>query len=300
MKAKPFLKWAGGKTQLIEQITERLPNQLHTGEIDSYVEPFIGSGAIFFHLIQNYSIKKAYISDLNADLILTYIVIKNNVESLISSLREIRDHYYSLEEEKRQEYFYEKRERFNKIKNLNLNEIGLVEIEKASLLIFLNRTCFNGLYRVNNKGGFNVPFGRYKSPKILDEDNLRVVSTVLKDVIIKCADYKESESFIDSSTFVYFDPPYRPINETSSFNAYAGEFNDMHQYELGAYFSKLDVEKKAYVMLSNSDPKNHDENDDFFDELYNKYRVERVKASRRINSKASSRGEISEILVMNY
>lgn len=300
MIAKPFLKWAGGKTQLIEQMTERFPQGLIEGKTKKFVEPFIGGGALFFHVIQKYNIEEAYISDLNVDLVITYNVIKYDVEGLIEALKAIQAHYYKLDDEKRQEYFYLQRNRFNELKGVKCGDIGELEIEKASLLIFLNRTCFNGLYRVNSGGYFNVSFGRYKAPKILDEENLRAVHEVLQRATIKCADYKESISVIDENTFVYFDPPYRPINITSSFNEYAGDFKDKHQRELGQYFKKLDKEKNAFLMLSNSDPKNHNEEDNFFDDMFDEYHIKRVTASRRINSKSESRGKITEILVTNY
>jgi len=173
----------------------------------------------------------------------------------------------------------------------------LSPVELAALFIFLNRTCFNGLYRVNAKGEYNVPMGIYKNPNICDEDNLRKVAKALDRVTIKCADYKESASFIDKHTFVYFDPPYRPLPSSVSFTAYTErDFDDEHQIELGYYIKKL-TERGVYVLASNSDPKNTDPEDNFFDELYSGMKIKRIYASRMINSNASARGRISELLI---
>ena len=173
-------------------------------------------------------------------------------------------------------------------------------VEKAALFIFLNKTCFNGLYRVNKKGLFNVPIGAYNNPCICDEENLRNISKALERVNIVCADYKESESFIDPYTFVYFDPPYRPLNETSNFTSYTeNEFDDGAQSELAEYVRKI-VEKGAKVVISNSDPKNTNKDDHFFDELYKAYKINRVEAVRMINCNSARRGNISELLISSF
>lgn len=300
MIAKPFLKWAGGKTQLLGQLEEHYPKKLIENKIDIYVEPFIGSGAVFFDVIQKYDIKECFISDLNPDLVLTYNVVKFKVEELIGYLKSLQDLYQSYDIDEREKLFYEIRENFN---SLNINDYDKFDdkaVTKAGYFIFLNKTCFNGLFRVNSKGLFNVPFGKFKNPPICNSENLRAVSSLLQNTKIYCGDYQECFSYVTENTFVYFDPPYRPLNPTSSFTAYTGEFNDKHQIELAQFYTKLACEKNALLMLSNSDPKNHDENDNFFDDLYSSYNIYRVFAKRAINSKGSSRGAITEILVTNY
>lgn len=291
MIVKPFIKWAGGKNQLLNELVKKLPFENYNN-ITKYAEPFVGGGAVLFYILNNYNIKEVYISDINSKLIVTYKMIKKNVDELIIKLEKIQEEYLRLDENSRKIYYLEKRKEFN-LSNLN-------DIDIATLFIFLNKTCFNGLYRVNKKGEFNVPMGKYKKPLICDRENLKQVSNKLKNVKIICGDYKKSIKFIDSDTFVYFDPPYRPINITSSFTAYTKDsFTDNEQIELAKYIDKL-TEKGAKIMLSNSDPKNVNKNDTFFDELYNKYNIFRVKAKRTINSNASSRGEIYELVIINY
>ena len=296
ISVKPFIKWAGGKGQLLKEIKKFYP--FENKKIDKYAEPFIGGGAVLFDILTNYDIKKAYISDVNKELINIYKVIQNKAEDLITFLKKFEEDYLPLENEKRKEYYLQKREEYNNWKKRynaeNIEEMG------AALFIFLNKTCFNGLYRVNKKGEFNVPMGAYKNPKICDEENLKNVSLALKNVKITYADYRESKDFIDENTFVYMDPPYRPLNITSSFTSYTeNDFSDKEQIELANYIDILN-EKGAKVVISNSDPKNTNENDNFFDDLYKNYNINRVKASRMLNSKANSRGEINELLITNY
>lgn len=292
INAKPFLKWAGGKTQLIDEIEKNLPEEIREGKIECYVEPFIGSGALFFYLVAKYKFKKLIINDINSELINVYLVIKNEVDKLIEELEKIANKYFSILQEERSLFFYEIREKYNS------NEAG--NIKHAAYFIFLNRTCFNGLYRVNSKGKFNVPFGRYVNPKICDVENLKNVSKILKNVEILNIDFEKTDKYIKKESFVYFDPPYRPLSSSSSFNSYAKEsFNDKSQEKLAQYFRKLD-KKGVKLMLSNSDPKNSDSNDNFFDELYKGFDIKRVDAKRMINSKGSGRGVIKELLIMNY
>ncbi|ERT47291.1 Dam family site-specific DNA-(adenine-N6)-methyltransferase [Fusobacterium polymorphum] len=219
-----------------------------------------------------------------------------NIDILIKSLKEMEEEYISLDDENRKIYYYEKRQKYNKLK-INIEENN---IEKASLFIFLNKTCFNGLYRVNKKGEFNVPMGAYKNPKICDKENLKNVAMALKNVKIVYADYRESKDFIDEKTFVYIDPPYRPLNLTSSFTSYTeNDFSDKEQIELAEYIDVLN-KKGAKIVMSNSDPKNNNIDDNFFDELYKNYNINRVKATRMLNSNASLRGAINELLITNY
>lgn len=300
LEAKPFLKWAGGKTQLLNQFEALYPQELREGKIKRYIEPFVGSGAVFFNIAQKYGIEEVYISDINYDLITTYIVIKDFLYELTDELFKIQSEFIACDDSNRESFYYNMRNQFNL---LNVNKDNLKKeamIKKSSLFIFLNKTCFNGLFRVNAKGQFNVPFGRYKNPKILDRENLVLVSSVLKNVQINSCDYKSCYDVADSNTFIYFDPPYRPIKQTSSFTAYAGEFNDNHQIELANFYKQLHNDKNALLMLSNSDPKNYNTNDNFFDALYSDYNITRLSAKRMINSIASGRGTITEILITNF
>lgn len=292
---KPFVKWAGGKTSLIPQITKYFPFELKNGKIEKYIEPFVGGGAVLIDILQKYDVKQAYAFDINKDLINCYNVIKYKVEDLIQKLEKKEKEFLALCIDERQKYFYDIRTKYNSY-FLNTE----LDVERASEFIFLNRTCFNGLYRVNKSGKFNVPFGKYKNPTICDSRNLRNLSILFKNTIFKYGDYKESESLIDENTFVYFDPPYRPLSVTSGFTSYTKEdFNDENQKELAKYYNKLNV-KNAKLMLSNSNPKNIDENDDFFENIYKGFNINEVSAKRMINSNAKGRGEISELLITNY
>lgn len=291
--AKPFLKWAGGKGQLINAFDEMFPNELKEGKIKTYIEPFVGGGAVLFHILQNYHIEKAYINDINKELINCYRCIKANVNEVIKQLEVLEKEYLFCDD--RTNYFYNVRDRYNSI---HLN--GHYDFEKCADFIFLNHTCFNGLYRVNKRGKFNVPHGKYKNPLICDKDNLLLCSKLLQKVEIRFGSYEQVLSNADTNTFVYFDPPYRPLIENNSFVSYdKSGFDDNDQIKLAKNFKDLD-KKDCLLMLSNSDPKNTDENDNFFDDLYNGFEIERVYAKRMINCQASKRGDITEIVVMNY
>ncbi|WP_231490412.1 DNA adenine methylase [Pedobacter sp. Leaf170] len=293
--AKPFLKWAGGKTQLIPAIESLLPENIKTLQDLTYVEPFIGSGAVFFWFIQKFKIKHAIINDVNTDLINVYKVIKHTAAKLIKQLENIQTQYYSFFNESEKKAFYlDKRAIFN--------SRATTDIEHAALFIFLNRTCFNGLYRVNKKNEFNVPFGRYAKPKISDGANILTISGLLQEVTILNGDYENTLSFAGKNAFYYFDPPYKPISKTASFNAYAnGGFDDAEQIRLAEFTEKLTTDNK-YWLLSNSDPKNINLDDVFFDQLYDRpsNTIVRVQAKRMINSNAAKRGAINEILIVNY
>ena len=293
---RPFVKWAGGKSSLISQLTNFFPLELKDGIINKYVEPFVGGGAVLINILQKYDVKEAYAFDINRDLINCYNVIKDNIDELIKELEIKEKEFIKLESEDRQAYFYNIRKEYNSYK-LKENEFN---IKRAGTFIFLNRTCFNGLYRVNKNGEFNVPCGKYKNPTICDSSNLRNLSYLIRNVIFQYGDYKKSEKYIDSNTFVYFDPPYRPLSITSGFTSYTKEdFNDENQKELANYFGKLD-EKNAKLMLSNSNPKNTNENDDFFEKIYKGFNINEISAKRMINANAKGRGEISELLITNY
>ena len=291
-KVRPFLKWAGGKGQLLTEIAKYYP--FDGKNITRYAEPFVGGGAVLFDILAKYELEAVYISDINAELINTYRAVRDNVSELIGRLQKMQAVYLPLDSEARRKVYITNRERFNSI------TLGsAVNVEKAALMIFLNRTCFNGLYRVNKKGLFNVPIGSYRNPLICDTENLQAVSQKLQNVEIVCGDYTKAADFIDRHTFVYFDPPYRPLTETANFTSYTDvEFDDDEQIRLAAFVNMMGV-KGAKVVVSNSDPKNSNSNDDFFDRLYSIYNICRVAAPRMINSNSSARGKISELLISN-
>lgn len=297
-KIKPFLKWAGGKTQLLPVITEKLPDNIDM--LTRYVEPFLGAGAVFFSLAKENHFDEYIINDINVKLINLYRTIRDNVEELIIELTNIREEYMALNDlEAKGEYFYTMREEFN--------TTGTLTIRMAALFIFLNKTCFNGLYRENASGGFNVPFNKSNNPSIFEEGQLREISKLLNikneqgnsKVKILNLSFEELGEYIDNNTFVYLDPPYRPVTK-GGFNSYnKSSFNDEEQERLAQFYREMHG-KGASLMLSNSDPKNLDEEDEYFDELYNGFNIMRVNASRMINSDAKARGAITEILVCNY
>lgn len=287
---KPFIKWAGGKSQLLDVIREKYPK-----EIMKYCEPFVGGGAVLLDVLKNFQPEEVMINDINPELTNVYIQIRDNVTEVINILSEMQNEFWNMDNEERKKYYLDARSRFNE-----LIKSKSQTAEKASLFIFLNKTCFNGLYRVNSKGLYNVPMGSYKKPPICDEENLRLVSKLLENVEIRCGDYSQCLNYIDENTFVYIDPPYRPLSDTSSFNSYAkSAFGDTQQIELGKFIETIS-DKGASVVASNSDPKNTDEDDNFFDDIYNKFIINRIKATRMINSKGSGRGSISELLICNY
>ena len=292
---RPFVKWAGGKGGVISQLKNFYPFDLENGVIEKYVEPFVGGGAVLIDILQKYDVKEAYAFDINVDLINCYNVIKQDVESLIEELSKKENEFLSIGIDNRQEYFYKVRSEYNSYKI----EDG-IDVKRASEFIFLNRTCFNGLYRVNKSGEFNVPCGKYKNPTICDAKNLRNLSKLIQNVKFLYGDYKNSSTYVDSKTFVYFDPPYRPLSITSGFTSYTKEdFNDEDQKELAKYYNELS-NKKAKLMLSNSNPKNTNKEDNFFEDIYKGFNINEVSAKRMINANSKGRGEISELLITNY
>ncbi len=291
--AKPFIKWAGGKSQLLTEIDNAIPHRIKQSDF-TYIEPFVGGGAVLFWVLQKYpNIKKAVINDINADLTNSYKTIKENVEDVIAILRQWEKEYHSLSEkqEQKKEYYYLKRMLFNSRKS----DLTV----QTALFIFLNRTCFNGLYRVNRKNEFNVPIGSYKKPMICDEDNLRVVNHILQKVTILNGDFEDTLEYAKDETLFYFDPPYKPLNETSSFNSYAkDEFDDKEQIRLAKFCDQIDLLGYQWI-LSNSDVKGKNPDDNFFDDLYSKFNINRVLARRNINSNPNKRGELTELLITN-
>ena len=294
-QVRPFVKWAGGKGNLIAQLKNFYPFELENGVIEKYVEPFVGGGAVLIDILQKYDIKEVYAFDINIDLINCYKVIQSDVEILIQELDKKEKEYLKLEIEERQKYFYDIRKEYNSYKLENEKDV-----KRASEFIFLNKTCFNGLYRVNKNGEFNVPSGKYKNPTICDSKNLRNLSYLLRNVRFEYGDYKKSNKYIDDKTFVYFDPPYRPLSVTSGFTSYTKEdFNDENQKDLAKYYGELNT-KNAKLMLSNSNPKNTNKEDTFFEEIYKGFNINEVSAKRMINANAKGRGTISELLITNY
>jgi len=301
-KAKPFLKWAGGKAQLLKELSSRLPSEIiKTHIIERYIEPFVGSGALFFYLKNNFDVKESYLFDINRELIIGYKVIQTNHQELIKKLFILQDKYLINSQEERMRFYYKIRASYNKqILNFDYENCNKEWIDRATYLIFLNKTCYNGLFRQNKKGEFNVPFGRYKNPKICDERNIITTNAALKNTKIFFGDFTKSDKYINNKSFIYFDPPYRPISETSNFTAYSNFiFDDEQQKKLSVYFKKMH-ERGAKLMLSNSDPKNIDSEDDFFDRLYTGFIIERVPAKRYINCDAAGRGAINELIIRNY
>ena len=294
-KAKPFIKWVGGKSQLIGQLEALLPPDFDKKENVTYIEPFVGGGAMLFHMLKTHkNIRRAVINDINPDLTACYTVVRDYPEKLVRSLASIQDDYDKIKgEEAKKEYYLHIRDRFN-------SKAIAGAIENATLFIFLNRTCFNGLYRVNKAGKFNVPYGRYERPLICDADTIYADSDILQNITILTGDFEQTFDYAEGDTFFYFDPPYRPLNSTSNFNNYAKEaFNDVAQIRLKSFCDRLQHEKIPF-MLSNSDCLGKDGADRFFDDLYRNYDIQRVWAARSINADGSKRGKLTEILVRNY
>lgn len=291
--AKPFLKWAGGKTQLIKEIKNNLPTNIINNDF-TYIEPFVGSGAVLFWMLNEFpNMENAIINDINKDLTDSYISIKTDVDNVISKLLEWQEEYYTISHnaDNKKEYYYEKRHLFN--------SRTTDQTTHSALFIFLNKTCFNGLYRVNRKNEFNVPIGSYKRPLICNNENLKAVSEVLQRVEILNGDYTETLKYANENTLFYFDPPYKPLSKTSSFNSYAkDEFGDEEQIRLKNFCTELNQLKHNWI-LSNSDVKGKDPNDNFFDDLYAEFSINRVNARRSINANPEKRGELTELLITN-
>jgi DNA adenine methylase len=299
--AKPFIKWAGGKRQSLTRFHDLYPTELKEGVIKNFYEPFLGSGAVFFDIMHNYKIRNAYLYDINEDLILTYKIVQKKPIELIEILEQYQTHYLKLTESKRKEYFYEQRKNYNDNRlQINFKRYSDNWIPRAAQFIFLNKTCFNGLYRVNLLGSFNSPKGYYEPPSICDGENLLKVSEVLQIAEIERMDYNKLKIKSTDESFIYFDPPYRPLNKTSSFKTYyQTSFDDEEQKKLADFFKSLS-NSYTKLMLSNSDPKNIDPKDDFFEKIYNEYIITRIPSRRMINSNATKRGNISELVITNY
>ncbi len=292
--AKPFIKWAGGKGQLLPTIRKYYPPNMGM-EITKYCEPMVGAGAVLFDVLNTYEMDEVYICDTNSELINTYTIVRDHPDCLIRFLSAFENDHLSCDNDSRKDYYYQQRERFN---TETQHPTKSNSILRAALFIYLNKTCFNGLYRVNRKGLFNVPMGSYKNPTICDTENIKKTSELLQGITILVGDYTCIDKYADEHTFIYFDPPYRPLTKTAEFTSYtADSFNDEDQTKLGEFIKSL---TKSKVMASNSDPHNVDEEDNFFDDLYKGLNINRVSANRAINSKGKGRGKIHELLITNY
>lgn len=293
-KGKPFIKWVGGKGQLIEQLEALLPADFDQRGGITYIEPFVGGGAMLFHMLQTHTnIKRAIINDINPNLITCYRIVRDQPRNLIRSLLAIQEDYYALaDEDAKKAYYFRMRERFNAAPS--------DPVENSTLFFFLNRTCFNGLYRVNKAGKFNVPCGRYVRPQICDAETILADSELLQGVELLAGDFEQTYKYVEGETFYYFDPPYRPLSNTSNFNDYAKEaFNDVAQVRLKLFCDRLHAAGVSF-MLSNSDSWGNGGEDRFFDELFADYDVRRVWASRSVNANGAKRGKLTELLVRNY
>ena len=300
--AKPFLKWAGGKTRLLSQYREHYPEALAQGRIHRYVEPFLGGGAVFLDVIQRYSIEDAVLIDINPELVLVYRAVKQEPQQLIELLRGHSAAYLARSEGDRKSYFYEIRAAYNAQRaEIDYARFSDPWVVRAAYMLFLNKTCYNGLYRVNAKGAFNTPHGRYERPTIVDAENILSVSALLQIAELRVGHFEEAAPFVHDRTFVYFDPPYRPISPTANFTSYSQvRFTDADQRALANFFVRLDRDTGARLMLSNSDPTNIDPSDRFFESLYGAFHIHKVYANRMINAHAHKRGKISELLITNY
>lgn len=301
-QAKPFLKWAGGKGKLLRQLEQHFPKELTEGRVKNYVEPFLGSGAVFFELMQKFELRSASLSDINKDLILAYQVVQQKHEALLDVLAKLQKSYNATPPDRQKARFLSIRNQYNRERyRADHRQLSTDSVLRAAQLIFLNKTCFNGLYRLNSNGAFNVPFGGHRRAKLFDEPNIVAVAKLLQRAEIKVADYQKCFKHISDYSFVYFDPPYRPLNKTANFTAYVGKtFGDKEQITLAQFCRKLHTEFSVKFMLSNSDPTNENPDDLFFERIFEGFKIRRLAASRAINSNPAKRGVIREILVTNY
>ena len=283
---KPFIKWVGGKSSAITTISDFYPENI--ASIKNYCEPFIGGGAMFFHLASLYKFEKIIINDISHYLIKTYIAVRDRLENLIKILDYYQKNYLDLEIKEKEKLFYQFRDKFN-------NNDYYEEIELAAIFIFLNKTCFNGLFRLNSKGKLNSPFGFNKKPSFYNYKNIYQASSILQKEDILCQDFYSLKDDIKNDFFIYLDPPYRPISRTSSFNGYFGNnFNDEQQKQLRDFVVDISSNNNK-ILISNSD-----DGSDFFAKLYNGFTINKIKVSRMVNSNANLRGKINELLISNY
>lgn len=292
--AKPFLKWAGGKSQLIGQLETLFPPDLAKWDCFTYVEPFLGGGSMLFHMLGKYkNIRQAVVNDMNGSLVASYRAVRDCPADLISRLKRLRARYLACQDDAARREFY------MKIRDA-YNGRGPDQTETAALFIFLNKTCFNGLHRVNSKGLFNVPFGKAANPAICDEETIMADSMLLRNVQILNGDFADTYRHVKGRAFFYFDPPYRPLPKAGGFTAYQkGGFDDEQQERLAGFCRMLDSAGHKWL-LSNSDPANTDPADRFFDRIFSGFNINRVLAGRMINSDGKGRGKVTELAIRNY
>ena len=302
MEIKPFIKWAGGKTQLIDFLIDNLPIEIKENKkIDKYIEPFIGGGSVFFKLNSIFDIRRNYINDINQQLALTYYSFQNNYLALEVMLKNIKNEFESKKD--KSEYYYKIRKWYNNLLSdkidynviLKSKQISMHTLFISAYLIFINKTCFNGLYRINKAGMFNVPFGKHNKFNVFESTYFEVLNKLLRKTLIKSKDFSYCIRYVDDKSFVYLDPPYRPLNDTSYFTAYFNSgFDDNDQMRLKEFFMQCH-HKGAKVMLSNSCT-----DDSFFQYNYKDFNIIETTARRSINSNGKKRSNIKELLIKNY
>ncbi len=292
----PFIKWVGGKTQLLNDLRKYYPFS-HYNNIYKYAEPFVGGGAVLFDILNSFELQEIYISDANSDLINTYQIIRDRPNDIITILQNLQDDYWNIALDKRGYYYSNIRDQYNNLRILNKDNDFL---KKAAFFIFLNKTCFNGLYRVNKHGDFNVAIGNYDFPIICEKENILNVSTKLQKIEIVNGDYYSCRSFVDENTFVYLDPPYVPLSSISNTISYTTKhFGYQEQLRLADFFMELNF-TGAKLLMSNSNPKNSNEYNDFLEVIYDGFDIKNVTATRSINSNTYRRGRVGELLISNY
>lgn len=297
--ATPFIKWAGGKSKLAPIIENRIEKSIGFENIEHYIEAFTGGGALFFYLIERHKFETITLIDINIELINTYRAIKKQPYLLMEILDEMQLTYNTLpSEDEKSIYYYSIRAQFNELEDKNfLNKT--IDYNRSAQFVFLNKTCFNGLYRENSKGKYNVPFGKRKEVNLYELNNILEINTLLQNVNIVAGDYTLAKDYLSPNTLVYFDPPYRPITGTAAFTAYTkGGFNDDNQREL-AKFCRYISDNDSFFALSNSDPYNGNIKDNFFDNLYRGFEIHRIHAARAIAARSSSRKSVTEMLIVN-
>ncbi len=298
---KPFIKWAGGKTQMLDQIALHYPIELLTGQIKNYYEPFLGGGACFLTISNKFNFDKVILSDINHELIIAYKVVQKDVCSLIEYLVLYKKKYLSLNEKQKEEYYYDMRVAYNLNRfSINYNKYNDSWISRAAQLIFLNKTCFNGLFRINQKGDFNVPFGKRYNPKIFDETNLMKISKNLQNSEIVVSDFSKMLDDVENDSFVFLDPPYRPLFKSTNFTSYTKhDFKEKDQIRLAIFMNALS-NKGVKVMLTNSDPENETTTDSFFEDHYSNFNIRKIQTSRMINNNSGNRNILNDLLITNY
>lgn len=298
---KPFIKWVGGKTQILPHLMPLIGKIFAEYDIKNYVEPFIGGGALFFLLSTSHEVNSAVISDINEDLILVYKTVQNFVSDLIEQLKILEHEYLSSDLLEREMMFYNIRASYN-LQKIDFDyQLFSCDpfVNRSSKFIFLNKTCFNGLYRENRSGSFNVPFGKYRKPNICDVQNLMNCSIALQNVQIICGDFESTEAYVNSNTMVYLDPPYKPITLTSNFTKYHKDgFDDQDQIRLANYYKRVDA-IGAKVILSNSDPVIDANGNGFFEHLYAGFDISKINVMRNVAAASSNRKQVKELIVNN-